>query len=300
MPAGSLANKDSNLSRNSKSSQPTPSSPGLARMWSAARFPQALFRPGFWSSPPSSPHFTCAMPAVFPAILEPLGSLFFPAHCAGCGCSVPEQDHLCHACEEGIERIRPPRCEVCSQPYDGMTPVFTCPNCSGEEFSFECAVAVVRSRGVVRDMIHRLKYGREMWLGRTLASWMHEGLSDPRLASWSPDALVPVPLHPRRLREREFNQSELLAEELARLGKIRIFSPLKRIRYTTTQTKLDRKHRRQNLRDAFILSKNADVTNMNLLLVDDVLTTGSTLDACASVLQEAGARSVRSLTAARG
>jgi len=240
------------------------------------------------------------MPGVLSAVLEPLGSLFFPAHCAGCGCSVPENSHLCRACDEGIERIRPPRCDACSQPYDGITPAFTCPNCLGEAFSFECAVAVVRSRGVVRDLIHRLKYGRELWLGRTLASWMHEGFSDPRLESWSADALVPVPLHPRRQREREFNQSELLAEELARLAKIRVFPALTRRRYTTTQTKLDRKHRRQNLRDAFILRKNADVTNMNLLLVDDVLTTGSTLDACASALLEAGARSVRALTAARG
>jgi ComF family protein len=240
------------------------------------------------------------MPELLSALLEPLGSLFFPAHCAGCGGAVAQHEMLCRACESGLERIRPPRCEVCSQPYDGMTPVFTCPNCQGEEFSFECAVAVVRSRGVVREMIHRLKYGREMWLARTLASWMHEGLSDPRLRSWNAEALVPVPLHPRRLREREFNQSELLAGALSRLCKIPVVFPLARCRYTTTQTKLDRKHRRQNLRDAFVLRNNADVTNRNLLLVDDVLTTGSTLDACASVLLESGARSVRALTAARG
>jgi ComF family protein len=149
-------------------------------------------------------------------------------------------------------------------------------------------------------MVHRLKYGKEIWLGRVLAAWMHEGLEDPRLKGWTPDALVPVPLHPRRLREREFNQSEILCHELSRTSGIPIISPLARRRYTTTQTQLDRKGRRQNLRDAFILGKNMDVTNMNLLLVDDVLTTGSTLDACASALLEAGASSVRALTAARG
>jgi len=233
-------------------------------------------------------------------LLEPLGSLFFPAHCGGCGHAVPQHAMLCRACESGIERIRPPRCEVCSQPFDGRTPVFTCPNCQGEEFAFECAVAVVRSRGVVREMIHRLKYQREMWLARNLASWMHEGLADPRLAGWRADALVPVPLHPRRLREREFNQSQILAEALSRLCKIPVVSPLERRRYTETQTELDRKHRRQNLRDAFVLGKNANVTDRTLLLVDDVLTTGSTLDACALVLRASGARSVRALTAARG
>lgn len=234
------------------------------------------------------------------ALLDPLRSLFFPAHCAGCAQAVPEGDFLCAACEQSVEKIHPPRCEVCSQPYSGKVPVFTCPNCAGDEFHFDCAVAVVRSRGVVRELVHRLKYGKELWLGRVLASWMQEGLQDPRFDGWSPDALVPVPLHPRRLREREFNQAEILCAELARTSGIRVLSPLTRTRYTTTQTQLDRKGRRQNLRDAFIPGKNQDVMNMNLLLVDDVLTTGSTLDACAAVLLEAGASSVRALTAARG
>jgi len=233
-------------------------------------------------------------------LLEPLGSLFFPAHCAGCGCAVPRGRHFCAACDREIGRIRVPRCEVCSQPYDGALANFSCPNCRGEPFHFDFAVSVVRSRGVVRELIHRLKYGREIWLGRTLAVWLEEGMDDPRFAGWTPSALVPVPLHPRRLREREFNQSEILCRELSRLCGVPVLSPLARCRYTTTQTRLDRKGRRQNLRDAFIPGKNTDVTNLNLLLVDDVLTTGSTLDACAAVLLEAGARSVRALTVARG
>jgi ComF family protein len=240
------------------------------------------------------------MHGLLEAILEPLGSLFFPAHCAGCARAVSGHELLCRACDRSIERIRPPRCEVCSQPYSGASPVFACPNCHGDQFSFDCAVAVVRSRGIVRDMVHRLKYGREMWLARVLATWMYDGLSDPRLRGWRPDALVPVPLHRRRLREREFNQSELLAGHLSKLCGIPVAALLERTRDTGTQTRLDRKHRRQNLRDAFVLRKNADVTDRNLLLVDDVLTTGSTLDACASVLVGSGARSVRALTAARG
>ena len=233
-------------------------------------------------------------------LLDPLRSMFFPSHCAGCGCSVSGDEPLCATCGGSIEKIRPPRCEVCSQPYRGDVPTFTCPNCHGEAFHFDCAVAVVRSSGVVREMVHRLKYGKELWLGRILAGWMKEGLDDLRLKNWQPDALVPVPLHPRKLREREFNQAEILCSELSRTCGTRIFSALERRRYTTTQTRLGRRGRRQNLRDAFIPGKNRDVTNMNLLLVDDVLTTGSTLDACAAVLLEAGASSVRALTAARG
>lgn len=234
------------------------------------------------------------------SLLEPLRSLFFPAHCPGCGSSIPETTHLCDSCEHSLEFIRPPRCEICSQPFEGTMPTFTCPNCRGDHFAFDCAISVVRSRGIVREMVHRLKYGGEIWLARTLARWMSDGLADPRLTGWTPDALVPVPLHPRRLREREFNQAELLARELSALAPIPVAPLLARRRYTTTQTLLDRKGRRQNLRDAFILRKNVDVRNLNLLLVDDVLTTGSTLDACAGVLLEAGAASVRALTAARG
>jgi ComF family protein len=181
-----------------------------------------------------------------------------------------------------------------------VTADFICPNCRGEEFSFVCAVTVARSHRAVRDAIHRLKYNREMWLARVLAEIQREGFADPRLAGIKFDALVPVPLHARRLRERQFNQAAILAEHLSKSSKIPIREVLRRTRYTGTQTRLTRKARRQNLRDAFSLRQDADVTNLDLLLVDDVLTTGSTLDACAAILLENGARSVRALTVARG
>jgi len=233
-------------------------------------------------------------------LAEPFRTLLFPAHCAGCRCRVDEGSDFCPSCAPEIEWIVPPRCETCSQPYVGMTPAFTCPNCRGEAFFFECAVAGVRSRGVVRDMVHRLKYGREIWLARVLAGLMERGLSDRRLAGVGIDMLVPVPLHPRRLREREFNQAFLLAEQLAVRSDLTFRDVLVRRRYTTTQTQLDRRGRRQNLRHAFVLRKNAEVIDKNILLIDDVLTTGSTMDACAEALLDAGAASVRGLTVARG
>ena len=240
------------------------------------------------------------MPHGIAKALESLRSLFFPAHCVHCGRRVEEGRDWCDECASGIERVKPPRCETCSQPYDGMTSDFVCPNCRGEEFSFVCAVTVARSHRAVRDAIHRLKYNREMWLARVLAEFQREGFADPRLAGIKFDALVPVPLHARRLRERQFNQAAILAEHLSKSSKIPIREVLRRTRYTGTQTRLTRKARRQNLRDAFSLRQDADVTNLDLLLVDDVLTTGSTLDACAAILLENGARSVRALTVARG
>ncbi|MEI8293966.1 MAG: ComF family protein [bacterium] len=234
------------------------------------------------------------------AALEPLVSLFFPPHCAGCCARVSSGQDFCPQCAGVIEFIRPPRCHVCSQPFEGISGEFECPNCRGEAFYFECAVSVVRSRRVIRELIHRLKYSRELWLVGILGGILAEGLADPRLTDRKFDAIVPVPLHALRLREREFNQSMLLAAHLSRATGIPVLDVLLRNRSTGTQTALDRRERRQNLRNAFSLRKNAVVTDQSLLLVDDVLTTGSTLDACAAVLLEQGAESVRALTLARG
>jgi competence protein ComFC len=158
----------------------------------------------------------------------------------------------------------------------------------------------MQSCGIVRDLIHRFKYGGEVWVGALLADFLTQGLRDPRLKGRSFDAVVPVPLHPLRMREREFNQAEVLSRELARKNNLAFCEALERLRYTVTQTHFDRRRRMQNLRDAFGLRRNAPVQGKDLLLVDDVLTTGSTLDECARVLLAAGARSVRALTVARG
>lgn len=207
---------------------------------------------------------------------------------------------FCSVCAATIEFIKIPRCQSCSQPFDGITAEFECPNCRGVAFHFECAVSVVRSRRVIRELIHRLKYSREIWIVKTLGRILAQGLEDSRLSGQEFDAIVPVPLHSKRLREREFNQADLLARALSRVSGLTVRDVLVRSRYTGTQTVLDRAERRQNLRNAFSLRKNANVTNQNLLLIDDVLTTGSTLDACAAILLEQGAESVRALTLARG
>jgi ComF family protein len=127
-----------------------------------------------------------------------------------------------------------------------------------------------------------------------------EGFRDPRVAALAPDAIVPVPLHPTRLREREFNQAEVLAELAAeRLG-LPVDNCLQRTRYTLTQTDFHREERFANLEEAFALRRGAQVDGKVLALVDDVLTTGSTADACARVLREAGASAVVVITVARG
>jgi ComF family protein len=228
-------------------------------------------------------------------------SLFYPPHCAACGASTAAGVHLCPDCGKKVSPITPPFCRICSQPFAGaITGAFTCANCRDRHFHFDCAVAPFKSCGVVREFIHRFKYDREFYLRHQLADWAAEGLRDERIAAQPFDGLVPVPLHSARQREREFNQAEAIAELLAKRTGVEVCRALKRVRYTTTQTRFDRQERMENLRGAFRVRHPDRVHLRHLLLVDDVFTTGSTADECARALQAAGAASVRALVVARG
>ena len=147
-----------------------------------------------------------------------------------------------------------------------------------------------------------LKYHRQIrlacWLGNSLGDAV---AIDPRLAGIRIDGIVPAPLHPVRQRERGFNQAELLAQRVSARIKIPVSPLLRRIRYTNTQTERGRRERMENLRDAFALRGNAgdEVRGKTFLVVDDVFTTGSTVEACSRVLKRSGAR-VFAATVARG
>jgi competence protein ComFC len=232
---------------------------------------------------------------------EGLISLLYPPHCAKCSADTASGVHLCAACAGEAKKIAPPFCRQCSQPFDGaIAGEFTCANCADRTFHFECAVTHYLSRGVVREFIHRFKYDRHFYLRHPLADWMTEALDDDRIRAQPFDAIVPVPLHAARFRERDFNQAEVLAGLLAKRAGQPLVHALKRVRYTTTQTRLDREQRMENLRNAFRVRHAAAVQSRHLILVDDVFTTGSTVEECARVLRQAGAASVRVVTVARG
>lgn len=226
--------------------------------------------------------------------------LLYPPHCAMCLCKTPSGEHLCAQCRRDAPVIRAPFCAVCSTPFFGQIEgAFACPNCRDRRFRFSCAVARYQSRGAVRECIHRFKYNGKVHLRGVLIDWLEEALDDPRLQTPRCERIVPVPLHATRERERGFNQARILAEGLARRSGIALADCLKRTRYTTTQTIFDREARMENLRGAFQMRQSADVRNLHLLLIDDVLTTGSTVDECARVLTDAGAASVRVAMVAR-
>jgi competence protein ComFC len=233
-------------------------------------------------------------------LFEAAASLLYPPVCALCAGNTRAGEYLCGRCETKAVRIVAPFCRQCSEPFEGaITTTFTCANCAHRAIYFDAAVAAYRGRGVVRQVIHDFKYARQIHLRHPVARWLYAALDDERLRGRKFDTIVPVPLHPTRQRERGFNQASLLAELLSVRTSIPCKSLLRRIRYTTTQTALDRAERMENLHNAFRLRKKADVRGLRVLLVDDVLTTGSTLSECARVLKRAGAMSVHAATAAR-
>jgi competence protein ComFC len=233
-------------------------------------------------------------------LLEAAASLLYPPVCAVCGGETRAGEYLCEQCEAKAMRVVAPFCQQCSEPFEGaIATSFTCANCAHRAIHFDAAVAAYRGRGIVRQIIHDFKYGRQIHLRHLVARWLCAALDDERLRGRHFDIIVPVPLHPTRQRERGFNQARLLAELLSARISILCKPLLQRVRYTTTQTALDRAERMENLHNAFRLRKNADVRGLHVLLIDDVLTTGSTLSECARVLKRAGAISVHAATAAR-
>ena len=252
---------------------------------------------------------------VFRAAAEAFGGLLFPPRCHGCGVGEILADEptnclaawLCVDCRAAAdgERIEDPVCAVCSAPCDGAIVgpgEFTCANCRGRQFAFTRAFAARRSRGVVHDAVVRFKYRGDFALRRPLAAWLAESLE---LACKVPggmtlDALVPVPLHAARRRERGFNQAAVLAELVGRTSDLPVWDRcLQRVRRTETQMRLDRDGRQSNLRGAFVVPRPAEVRGRRLLLVDDVFTTGATAHECARTLRQAGAAEVNVIVVGR-
>ncbi len=227
--------------------------------------------------------------------------LIYPPGCMVCGRDVDAKEWICQACDESLPRLTGRLCKRCSLPLEGhFVGPFECPNCRDHIPAFETAVSAMRARGAVRELIHRFKYDSASSLAVPLGQWLREALLDGRLELIHPETLlVPVPLHPVRIRERGYNQSELLAREISRAEGLHLANILERTRATRTQTALDRREREENLDGAFRLRSGANVRDREILLVDDVLTTGSTIDACAKVLKSAGAYRVRAVTVAR-
>ncbi|MGJ8642986.1 MAG: double zinc ribbon domain-containing protein [Luteolibacter sp.] len=232
----------------------------------------------------------------------------YPPVCEICSCGLDGGDALCEDCVGQMPRIVAPFCDVCGEGFEGQIDgVFDCPNCREISFHFEFARAAMLRSDRVLELVHRLKYGREVHLAGAVGKLASGAFVDRRLGvameeKWP---LVPVPLHRSRQRERYFNQAEEISRAVAAETGLEMLRMLKRVRKTETQTRLSRKQRMANLKGAFAIRRSWGremkvPETPGVILVDDVFTTGSTVDACAKVLRKAGVGRVAVLTVMRG
>lgn len=236
--------------------------------------------------------------------LQAAVEVVFPRNCVHCG--RPAEGgalrHLCGDCERALHVVAPPHCTTCGHPFYGeMEANRLCPHCDVLVPEFREGKTAVLLKGPGRALVHTLKYDHGLHVLEDIEALMRRA---PGYADYLRDAvLVPVPLHPRKLRERGYDQSLLLAGCAARAcgGEAHIAQLLARVVDTPSQTRYDRATRRQNLKNAFALAKGATITPaQRYVLIDDVFTTGSTLNACAAVLRRAGALSVDVVTFGHG
>lgn len=231
-------------------------------------------------------------------LVDPVLSVVFPAECPACGRLVaqPTGGPLCGRCWQAMPRHRTPACR-CGLPL--LSGRGVCGRCRRGRQPLAAGASLGPYEGSLRTAIQELKFrGRRRVAGR-LAGMLAEDPGVRELVDGS-DVLVPVPLHPRRLRERGFNQAALLARELGRrTGRPSSDRALVRRKDTSPQAGLSAAARRRNVRDAFAVRRRGQVTGLVVAVVDDVYTTGATAHACARALLDAGAAEVRLLSVAR-
>jgi ComF family protein len=231
-----------------------------------------------------------------------LGFLYPPV-CQFCNKhrATAKEGYVCSECWTQVRFIREPYCNRCGLPFEGdLTTTFVCSNCQDMDLHFTFARSAVVAKTLVLEVIHRYKYSHALWFEEFLADLLiREAAPTLRGQDW--DFIVPVPLHPLKRREREFNQAELLAKRLGDATGIPVNTKLvQRTTATMTQTRLSREQRAANMKDAFIVSEKGRLKGQKTVILDDVFTTGATTNACAKALRAAGAGDVCVWTVARG
>jgi ComF family protein len=232
--------------------------------------------------------------------LRRLGALawhwLLPQTCAHCREDLPptQSAPLCEPCRKNLCFSEPPFCRRCAEPLAGGQDL--CRACTGRSLACRLVRAAFLYRGPVPSLVHAFKYRGRRSAARAAGRWMACRLSRfPELSGH--DTLVAVPLHPRRLRERGYNQAGLLAEGLARMTGQPVLDLLQRARPTRPQWDLDRQSRRENLAGAFLAAPQA--RGKSILLIDDVCTSGASLEECGRALLRAGAARVAAYVFAR-
>ena len=222
--------------------------------------------------------------------------LIFPVYCLICKRQLPHQTntYLCDACKKNLILISGKACNKCGKPFiNGI-----CRICREEQFYFSKARASGIYDGSIKECIRFFKYNKKTYLLNTLFEML---LFPNNLDFLNYDLIIPVPLHWIKEYSRGFNQAELIGRKISDKFNIPLSkTSLKRIRATPSQTGLSLKERTNNVKGAFSVRNSQELTRKRILLVDDVMTTGATVNECSRVLLQAGAREVFVYTLARG
>ena len=236
---------------------------------------------------------------------EGLISLLLAADCGVCQHPLEPSNitFVCIDCWSKIKWLKDPYCSKCSRPLSSTfesIPTFLCPECRRQNVHFNRAFIPTLYEGVMKKVIHLLKYNKKTGIMRTLEKIIRSYFNCLNSSFPCLDLVVPIPLHRKKLRERGFNQAELIAKVVAKHLQVRLIKGnLKRTKATVTQTSLDREERRRNLREAFTIKNRDEFQAKNVLLVDDVYTTGTTIKEAAKVLKQARVKDVYVFALAR-
>ena len=238
-----------------------------------------------------------------PSLLDSALNLFYPPVCQICHeeRAGEAEGYVGPKCRAEARPLRPPFCTTCGRPFAGeITATFECADCRATEWHFQSARAAVVTNGFILEVLHKFKYGGGIYLENYLAELLVKRAA-PKLRASEWHWIVPVPLHPVKRREREFNQAERLAARLSQATGIPLNAGLvRRVKSTQTQTRLTREQRAENMRRAFAFGGCARLAGERIVLVDDVMTIGATTNACAQALRAGGAGDIAVWTVARG
>lgn len=216
---------------------------------------------------------------------------FFPRSCVGCG---KVGDFVCIKCSKKLARLQPPICQRCGRPESSGT---YCNECWGTNTGLDSIRSVFVFDGIIRSAVHELKYRNLQSIAGCLSQYMAEYFQENKLTG---DILLAVPMHEKRMKRRGYNQSELLANEISNMISIPVISGvIVRARDNKPQARTTCvEERRKNMENAFTCVSN-DIKGKEVIIIDDVCTSGATLEACAAVLKERGAKKVSGFTLAR-